>query len=218
MAKSKSKSRTKAKSKKRRKSSAGGASLNYGGHYAPARRRRDYAITAAVIAVAAIAIGVWWWWSASARQEFLALAAAGQDALTKVKSEISRGGGHFGAGGSGNYGSRFPTSGKHHRVPTKPGFYDEQQPASQLVHAVEHGNIAIYYERPGADVLETLASWAELYDGRWDGVVATPMPGLSKKVVLTAWAKRLSLSRFDAAAAAAFIDEYRGRGPENPVR
>ena len=106
----------------------------------------------------------------------------------------------------------------HHRVETKPDFYDVPQPASQLVHAVEHGHIVIYYERPGADALETLANWTALYDGNWDGVVATSMPGLGKKVVLTAWAKRLSLSRFDAAAAAAFIDEYRGRGPENLVR
>ncbi len=218
MAKSKSKSRTRSKSKKGRKSSGGGACLNYGGHYAPARRRRDYAITAAVLAAAAVAIGTWWWWSASSKQEFLALAAAGQDALSKVKTEFSRGGGHFGSGQTGNYDSRFPTSGVHHPVPTEPGFYDVPQPASQLVHAIEHGHIAIYYDRPGAEALETLANWTELYDGHWDGVVATPMPGLGKKVVLTAWTKRLSLGRFEAAAAAAFIDEYRGRGPENRVR
>ena len=100
----------------------------------------------------------------------------------------------------------------------EPGFYDVPQPPNQLVHAVEHGHIAIYYERPGAAALETIRSWTELYDGHWDGIVATPMPGLGKKVVLTAWTKRLSLKKFDAPAAAAFIDEYRGRGPENPVR
>ena len=35
---------------------------------------------------------------------------------------------------------------------------------------------------------------------------------------MTAWRKRLRLKTFDASAAAAFIDAYRGRGPENPVR
>ena len=44
------------------------------------------------------------------------------------------------------------------------------------------------------------------------------MAGLGQSVVLTAWAKRLDLDRFDPAPAAAFIDGYRGRGPENPVR
>ena len=36
--------------------------------------------------------------------------------------------------------------------------------------------------------------------------------------VLTAWTKTLRLSSFDAALAAAFVDAYRGRGPEHPVR
>jgi hypothetical protein len=35
---------------------------------------------------------------------------------------------------------------------------------------------------------------------------------------LTAWTKKLSLVQFDEAAAAAFIDAFRGRGLENPVR
>jgi hypothetical protein len=37
-------------------------------------------------------------------------------------------------------------------------------------------------------------------------------------VVLTAWRKILKLDSFEPAAAAAFIDTYRGRGPEKRVR
>lgn len=78
--------------------------------------------------------------------------------------------------------------------------------------------VVIYYDTPPAAVLATLYSWADLYGGQWSGVVVTPMPGLGEEVVLTAWERMLKLRPFDAAAAAAFVDRFRGRGPENPVR
>ena len=52
----------------------------------------------------------------------------------------------------------------------------------------------------------------------WDGLIASPSPGLGSAVLLNAWTKSLKLEPFDPIAAAAFIDTYRGRGPENPVR
>ena len=48
--------------------------------------------------------------------------------------------------------------------------------------------------------------------------MVAPRPGLGEAVVLTAWNKILRLDAFDADAAAAFIDRFRGRGPEHPVR
>ena len=213
----KSKSKSKSKSKKRRKPSSG-RSLNYGSHYPQARRRRDYVITAIVVVIAAVGFGAYWWWSSMYEARFLAVAAEGESALAEVKSDISLGGGHFAVGETRTYQAQFPTSGIHHQVPTVPGFYETSRLPSQLVHAVEHGHIVIYYERPGPDVLATLKQWVDLYSGQWDGIVVTPMPGLGKKVVLTAWTKRLLLKRFDAPAAAAFIDRFRGRGPEKRVR
>jgi hypothetical protein len=44
------------------------------------------------------------------------------------------------------------------------------------------------------------------------------MSGLGEQVVLTAWTKRLMQKKFDIASAAAFIEKFRGRGPENPIR
>jgi hypothetical protein len=87
-----------------------------------------------------------------------------------------------------------------------------------LVHALEHGHIVIYYDKPDAEALKTLRVWSGLYSGQWDGVVVTPKPGLGQKIVLTAWAKRLDQNQLDMPLAAAFIDAFRGRGPENPVR
>ncbi len=63
-----------------------------------------------------------------------------------------------------------------------------------------------------------MKDWAALYGGNWDGVVAAPSSGLGKAVALTAWRKILKLDEFDPAAVAAFIDEFRGRGPEKRVR
>ena len=82
----------------------------------------------------------------------------------------------------------------------------------------EHGLIVVYYDKPGTEALETLTAWAQLYDAPWSGVVLTQKPGLGEALVLTAWNRLFRLERFDTAAAAAFIDAFRGRGPEKPVR
>jgi len=166
----------------------------------------------------AAAMGAYWWISTEVERAFLALAAEGKPVLSRVTNEKSFGGGHLGPGQTRTYPSRFPTSGSHHRVPTGPGFYRNPLSAIHLVHALEHGHIVIYYDKPGAAALKTLRRWAGLYSGHWDGVVVTPMSGLGEKIVLTAWAKRLDQARFDMPAAAAFIDAFRGRGPEKPVR
>ncbi|MBT5812064.1 MAG: DUF3105 domain-containing protein [Rhodospirillaceae bacterium] len=209
--------KSRSKSKKRRNPSSG-SGLNYTPHQPKVRRRRDNMIMAVIIISAALGIGGYWWWSSATESEFLALAAEGEPALINVKTDVSDGGGHYAAHESQSYPSKFPTSGRYHPVPTEPGFYKIARSPGQLVHAVEHGHIVIYYDQPGADALATLEKWAGQYSGHWDGVVVTPMPGLREKIVLTAWVKTLKQKRFNAAGAAAFIDKFRGRGPENPVR
>jgi len=53
------------------------------------------------------------------------------------------------------------------------------------------------------------------FNGFWDGVIFihTPKPG--KKTMAVAWRKRLDLDAFDVPSIAAFIDAFRGCGPEN---
>ena len=212
------KSRSRSKSKQQRAPSKAAPPLRFGGRYSPARRRRNYAILGAVGLVAAVAVGIYAWRSLEASSSFAALAAEGRSALADVETEFSRGRNHLPPGQSTAYASSFPLSGPHHRLPVRPGFYDQPQQPTRLVHAIEHGHVAIYYDQPDDAVLEQLKAWAGLYTGAWDGVIVTPMRGLGEGVVLTAWTRRLALDRFDAAAAAAFVDAYRGRGPENRVR
>ena len=100
----------------------------------------------------------------------------------------------------------------------EPGFYDALPSRTPLVHNLEHGDVVIYYDRPGAEVLATLRRWARRFDQPFQGLVVVPLEGLGTKVVLTAWGQRLELKPFDPELAAAFIDRYRGRGPERRVR
>jgi hypothetical protein len=165
------------------------------------------------------AVGGWLWWQFNAAETvFLDLAQAGRPALDAVKTRPNLGRGHVPPGQGVAYGDPFPTSGPHDSKWVEPGFYRTPQTPERLVHAVEHGNIVIYYDTPGDAVVETLDSWTGLYGAQWSGIVVAPAPGLGAAVVLTAWRKVLRLDPFDAAVAAAFVDAYRGRGPEKPVR
>ncbi len=206
------------KSKTRKKSGKSSSKkIDWGGPATKASGRINLVLGA--IAVAALAAGGFYLWrSYQTSGDFEVLAAQGQAALARVETTTDFGGGHLAPGRGHIYGVPFPTSGIHDRIPADPGFYRDSQPATKLVHSVEHGHIVIYYESPGAEAIQLLNDWTALYGGLWDGVVATRSSGLGKAVVLTAWRKILRLDEFDPATAAAFIDEFRGRGPENPVR
>jgi hypothetical protein len=206
------------KSRVRKKSTKGKPkSLNWGA--SSAKGSGAINLVLAVVALAAVvAGGLYFWQLQQAGSGFEALIAKGQPALARVETTPNQSGGHLGPGQGHSYGVAFPTSGIHDRVPISPGFYTEPQRATQLVHAVEHGQIVIYYENPGAEARDTIEAWTALFGGNWDGVVAVPSSGLGKAVVLTAWRKILKLDSFEPASAAAFIDAYRGRGPEKRVR
>lgn len=173
----------------------------------------------ALVAVIAIAGGAFYWWQTiRTADRFEALAAEGQAALQRVETLRNDGRSHLAAGQGRQYADAFPTSGSHATVWTNAGVYEQPQRPIMLVHALEHGNVVIYYDEPGAAVMDQLEDWAALYGGQWDGIVVTPYSDLGETVVLTAWRRKLELNPFDPAAAAAFIDAYRGRGPENAVR
>lgn len=206
-----------AKSRKRKRAGQSG-----GAGFKPAAPRKSSATartTLAVLIMAVVAGTGWWIWDLTrAESAFAEYAAAGEGELSGIVEEPDLGRDHLAPGEGHGYGTPFPTSGPHAPVPTPPGFYDERQPAIGLVHALEHGNIVIYYDRPGAEARALVERWTGLFGGTWDGVLATPAAALGERVVLTAWRRRLELERFDPEIAAAFIERFRGRGPENPVR
>jgi len=208
----------KARKKTRRKKTASPQPRQEAGAgRASGKRGPKTAIYSLLLALAVV--GGWFIWRMEAREAaFLDLAAANNDSLRQVRTMRNLGGGHLTPGRSPRYADPFPTSGPHAPVWTDPGVYADPRPDVQLVHALEHGNIVIYYDQPADGVFATLESWAGLYPNQWSGIVVTRKPGLGPEVVLTAWRRILRMKVFDAGAAAAFVDAYRGRGPENPVR
>ena len=206
------------KSKTRKRSKSGAArKLDWG---ASARRGTSgiNILLGAVALAAVVAGGLFWWRTMAVEETFLALAAEGQPALEKVERFPNLGRKHLDPGQTHRYRSAFPTSGPHDLVWVRPGFYGRPQKPTLLVHALEHGNVVVYYDQPGDAALAALRDWTELYGGQWDGLVVTPDRSLGQTVVLTAWRKLLRLDRFAATAGAAFIEAHRGRGPENSVR
>lgn len=169
--------------------------------------------------VALAAVSFWWWQDQSPTESaFAAQAQRGQPALEQVVRHNDEGRGHLEPGESVRYLSEPPTSGIHAPVWVDPGVYTLIQRREQLVHSLEHGMIVIYYDTPTVGVAETLDTWAGMFGAPWSGVVLTPRPGLGEAIILAAWRKTMTLNPFAADAAAAFIDAYRGRGPEHPVR
>jgi len=66
--------------------------------------------------------------------------------------------------------------------------------------------------------MQSLRGESNRFQNPLAGVIVAPMPGIGQEIILTAWTKMLRLKTFDAASTAAFIDRFRGRGPEHPVR
>jgi hypothetical protein len=115
-----------------------------------------------------------------------------------------------------------PLSGPHYASATEAGFYEETPPLGNLVHSLEHGAVVVYYD-PGVlspEAEESLRAFASVHTGPWQSVVVAPNPTADPGTafVLTAWRTRLRMDSYDARTVRAFLAEYLGRGPENPVR
>jgi Protein of unknown function (DUF3105) len=117
-----------------------------------------------------------------------------------------------------DYGVDFPTFGTYDPDWVNTGFYTDPRSPTLLVHSLSRGYVVIYYDRPSSVVLQMLKHWASLFHEDRDGIIVVPHFGLDERIVLTSWGKRLNLSEFNQSAAAAFIDAFRGRGPEGHVR
>lgn len=142
--------------------------------------------------------------------------------LEDVQEHPSEGTQHVQTGTQVEYDTTPPTSGPHYNGVTEAGFYTESQPAGELVHALEHGAVVIYYDEDAlsAETEQSLRDWASAHTGTWQSVIVVPNPyeGVESPYVLTAWRHSLRLTEYDVETVRAFIAEYLGRGPENPVR
>ena len=142
--------------------------------------------------------------------------------LADAESFPSEGANHVSSGSDIDYERMPPLSGPHYSQAAGPGFYEETPALGTLVHSLEHGYIVVYYD-PDALTPEARADLENLtstYTEQWQAVIAAPHPedNPDAAYVLTAWQVRQDMDEYDPETVRAFLDAFRGRGPENPVR
>lgn len=142
--------------------------------------------------------------------------------LKNVQSFPSEGTEHVSESTQLTYNTNPPTSGRHYGKETPGGFYVEPRPAGNLVHSLEHGAVVIYYDpaKLTDEIRQSLTRFVQAYRNPWASVIVVPNPDPQPDApfILTAWTKMLKLDRYDIPTIRAFLAEYLGRGPENPVR
>lgn len=144
------------------------------------------------------------------------------DLLEDVEQYPSQGNDHVSEGTDVEYDTTPPTSGPHYSTTVGAGFYEETPQLERIVHSLEHGAVVIYYD-PAAldsDARQHLQALANEHTGTWASVIVAPHPEENPEsaYVLTAWEHMLKLDEYDREVVRAFLAEYLGRGPENPVR
>lgn len=142
--------------------------------------------------------------------------------LSAVESFPSEGATHVQQGTDIDYARTPPLSGPHYTSTVDAGFYEEPQSYGALVHSLEHGAVVVYYD-PSAlsdSAEQSLKEYAAANTGPWRSVIVVPNPESDPAApfVLTAWRHRLYMDSYSAETVYAFLSEFLGRGPENPVR
>lgn len=142
--------------------------------------------------------------------------------LSDVQTFPSEGNDHVASGTDIDYNTIPPTSGPHYDRPASAGYYTETPPLGDLVHSLEHGAVVIYYDpaRTSPAANESLRKFTQEHTGTWKSVIVAPNPRENPEsaYVLTAWRHMLRMDSYDKRTVRAFLAEYLGRGPENPVR
>jgi hypothetical protein len=142
--------------------------------------------------------------------------------LGDAESFESAGNQHVSSGSDIDYDRVPPLSGPHYGRAAGSDFYEETPPLGSLVHSLEHGHVVVYYDPDGLtpEAREDLRNLTGTYTDPWSAVTAAPNPNDDPETtyVLTAWQVRLRADEYDPEMVRAFLDAFRGRGPENPVR
>jgi hypothetical protein len=131
-----------------------------------------------------------------------------------TKADTDAGAGNNHVPGDLKYDTNPPAGGNHNPTAAGAGVYTAANtpPDGQLVHALEHGYVDIWY-RPDLDpaALDDLTALAGRHDR---DVLLMPRASLAEPVAATAWHRRLLCSRPDAKALESFVTAYANKGPE----
>ncbi len=103
--------------------------------------------------------------------------------------------------------SDVPAGGPHNAAWLNCGFYSQQVPAENVVHALEHGAVWVSYQpeisHQDLQVLRGLARPLEK-------VIVSPVPGQPAPIMATAWGYQLELQSADDPRLVQFVNEFAG--------
>jgi len=131
-----------------------------------------------------------------------------------TKADSDRGAGSNHVSGDLRYSTDPPAGGNHNPSAAPAGISapETRPPDGQLVHALEHGYVTIWY-RPDLDTasLDGLRALVGRYPR---DVLLVPRGSLPQPVAVTAWHRRLLCPQTDLKATELFVTAYRNKGPE----
>lgn len=111
------------------------------------------------------------------------------------------------------YNTLPPASGPHMAESVPWGEHTEPIPNWLQLHNLEQGGVIMHYDCPDG-CPETVAALRAILDAMGTGgLILEPYPDMPHRIVLTAWARMLSLDTVDAPAIREFITEYRQVSP-----
>ena len=123
---------------------------------------------------------------------------------------------HLLAGQSADYTVIPPYGEEHSPIPQPCGAYGATPTFEMVVHAMEHGAVAIWYSPNdlGGDELVQLTAITQRHfeDGHY--VIQAPYGGLDAPLILVAWGVRLPLEDVEERAIDQFFDEFHDEAPE----
>ena len=126
---------------------------------------------------------------------------------------------HLAGNQSADYTVLPPYGEEHSPIPLSCGIYSSTPLFEMVVHAMEHGAVALWYTPAALDEGElaqlTDITTEQLEDSKY--VIQAPYAALGYPLMLVAWGARLPLDSVEAAAIDEFFDEFYDLGPE-PVR
>ena len=177
-----------------------------------ATRTRALVVLGAVAVIALLVVTI----SASRRSNDRTIAKLEASGSCKydTKTDTDAGPGNNHVNGDVQYKTDPPSGGNHNPNPAGPGTYtaDNKPPDAQIVHALEHGYVTIWYKPDVTPAtLTDLQTLAAKYDR---DVLLVPRASMAKAVAATAWHRRLLCTQPDISALETFITSYRNQGPE----
>ncbi|HEY7874463.1 MAG TPA: DUF3105 domain-containing protein [Actinomycetota bacterium] len=134
-----------------------------------------------------------------------------QDAEPQEATHIEQGAEHD------DYNTNPPTSGAHYAAPLAPidtGFYSEDVEAEKVLHNLEHGMIAIYYN-PDAPQ-DTIDDIEQVTDQVPGATLAVPWRDFEEptQLALAAWGSYQECVQVSQEVVDEFRTQFQGKGPE----